>query len=123
MVKRRGFTLIELLLVLVIMSMLAGLAAPLVTSAITKSKEAALKENLMIMRRALDEYYADKGEYPASPESLIEARYLRFIPEDPFTGEREWSWLEAEDMDMFGIADVKSVSGKVALDGTTYENW
>lgn len=113
----------ELLLVLIILSLIASLAAPVVTHSIVKSKEAALKENLFAMRRAMDEYFADKGQYPASPETLVEERYLRFIPVDPITNESNWNWTESTDMDVAGIQDVKSASAERALDGSIYEEW
>lgn len=119
----RGFTLIELLLVLIILSLIASVATPVVTKAIAKSKEAALKENLFAMRRALDEYFSDKGVYPTSAEVLVEERYLRFVPVDPITGEKDWIWVESTDMDLTGIQDVKSASAEQSLDGSTYEQW
>lgn len=118
-----GFTLIELMLVLLMLSLLASLAAPVVSSAIVKSREAALRENLQVMRKALDDYYADKGHYPDSEELLVEERYLRFIPEDPFYGEKEWNWLESDDIDIDGIVDVKSYSEQQSLAGDTYSEW
>ena len=121
--RRSGFTLIELLLVLIILSLIASVAAPVVTKAIAKSKEAALKENLFTMRRALDEYFSDKGVYPSSPDVLVEERYLRFVPVDPVTGDNDCNWIESTDSDLMGLQDVKSASTEQSLDGSTYEEW
>ena len=118
-----GFTMLELLLVLVVLSLLAGLAAPMVSNAIIKSKEAALMENLQVMRSALDDYYADKGLYPDSGDLLVDEKYIRFVPEDPMTQTTEWDWVESDDPEITGISDVRSLSGKQALDGSNYSDW
>ena len=118
-----GFTLIEMLLVLVILSLLAGIAAPMVSQAIIRSKESALKEDLQTMRSALDDYYADKGQYPSREKDLVEQHYLRSIPVDPITKETDWDWVESDDPDFQGIEDVKSLSDKEATDGTRYNEW
>lgn len=101
--KQNGFTLIELMLVLVILALLAGVATPIVTSSIMRAKEAALKENVYIMRRAIDDYYTDNGAYPKTLDILVEKRYLRFIPIHPVTGKVEWK-LEFDEED--GIVDI-----------------
>ena len=62
---RDGFTLIELLIVMVLLVLLAGVSLALYGNSVTRGKEAALKEDLFQMRKAIDEYYADKGKYPA----------------------------------------------------------
>ena len=121
--KDSGFTLLELLLVLVILGLLAGLAAPVVSKSVLRSKEAALKENLQVLRAALDDFYADKGVYPSSPEELVENRYIRFIPEDPIHGETEWNWEEDDNFDIEGLIDVHSYSNKESLSGTFYSEW
>lgn len=47
--------------------------------------EAALKENLTQMRKAIDNFYADHQRYPATLDELV-PNYLRRIPADPMTG-------------------------------------
>ncbi|GAB2191557.1 prepilin-type N-terminal cleavage/methylation domain-containing protein [Sessilibacter sp. MAH1] len=121
--KLRGFTLIELLLVLILVSLLAGLATPVVTSSIVRAKESALSENLQVIRVAIDEYYADKGIYPESEIDLVDERYLRFIPNDPMTNTNDWDWIENDDSDSYGIIDVKSSSQKISNSGLTYNEW
>jgi general secretion pathway protein G len=61
----------------------AGLA--LYSSNVEKAHEAALKQDLLLMREALDQYHADKNKYPVSLEALVDERYLRAVPADPFT--------------------------------------
>ncbi len=55
-------------------------------TSVQRGKEAALKEDLFQMRKAIDEYYADKGKYPSDLQSLVTEKYLRSIAPDPFTG-------------------------------------
>src|SRR5882762_11024382 len=90
--RRRGFTLIELLVVLSIVAMLLTLALPRYFSSVDKSKEAVLKENLYQMRDAISKYYADKGKYPESLDSLMTDKYLRKVPLDPIT-ESAATWI------------------------------
>src|SRR5262245_11938343 len=82
---RSGFTLIEVLVVMTILVILAGTGLALYATSVTRAKEAALKEDLVRMRDAIDQHYADKGTYPGSLDVLVDARYLRSIPIDPFT--------------------------------------
>jgi general secretion pathway protein G len=125
----RGFTLIELMVVMAIIVILAGIGVALYTNSVTRSKEAVLKEDLFRMRDAIDQYYADKNEYPASLEALVSERYLRAIPVDPFTSSTDtWQLTMAEPDPASpaadaGVFDVKSGSELTALDGTLYADW
>ena len=126
--RPRGFTLIELLLVLVLIALLASLAAPVVTGSLGRAKEAALKEDLYILRKAIDDYYADNGSYPAELEILLQKRYLRKIPVDPITERRDsWTLVRAEgssrDTWESGIIDVRSGSDGTSTGGTPYKEW
>src|SRR5574342_257296 len=82
----RGFTLVELLVVMAIIALLLALAAPRYFKSVNKAEEAVLKENLTLMRDAIDKFYADTGKYPPNLEELVSKRYLRKIPDDPVTG-------------------------------------
>ena len=84
-----GFTLIELLIVMVLLVLLAGVSLTVYGTSVQRGKEAALKEDLFQMRKAIDEYYADKGKYPSDLQTLVTEKYLRTIAPDPFTGSAE----------------------------------
>ena len=125
----QGFTLIELMIVMMLIVILASVVLVQYGNAITRSKEAVLKEDLYRMRNAINEYYADKNKYPASLDTLVEEKYLRSVPEDPFTNSSEtWQTTTAEPDPRnagadFGISDVKSGSEQTAIDGSRYSEW
>lgn len=120
-----GFTLIELLLVLMLVALLAGIAAPVVSSSIQRGKESTLKEDLFVMRKAIDDYYADTGRYPEQLEVLEDKRYLRRIPNDPFTGRIDtWELVRSSTGEPYeGISDVRSGQEGSASDGSMYKSW
>ena len=124
-----GFTLIELLIVMTIIGILASIAVPSYQRSVIKAREAVLMEDLYQMRRAIDAYFADHGKYPESLELLVESKYLRDIPRDPFTNAQD-SWevvvptptVEGEVAEG-GVADVRSGSELIGLNGTPYREW
>jgi|SRR5581483_3041375 len=124
-----GFTLIELLVVLSIIVILASMGLAQYRTSVVRANEAVLKEDLFRMRDAIDQYYADKGQYPATLDALASEGYLRRIPEDPFTKSAStWQTIPAEPNPSNpiaepGIFDVKSGSDATALDGTKYSDW
>src|SRR5438309_11743035 len=93
--KSRGFTLIELIVVVTIIGILAGVAISNVKYAQTKAREAALRHDLFEMRKAIDDYYADKQKYPQNLDELKSAKYLRNIPTDPITMQADWDQVTA----------------------------
>lgn len=124
--RQRGFTLLELLFVLVIVALLTSLVAPMLTSSIDHARESALKQDLNVLRKALDDYHADQGRYPATLAELVERRYLRAVPVDPIT-QRSDSWVPvyggSAGPDAKGIVDVHSGAEQAARDGRAYRDW
>lgn len=119
-----GFTLIELLAVFTIIAILLTLAVPRYFSAVDKSRETVLKENLFQMRDAIRQYYADKGKYPESIEALATAKYLRKVPVDPVTESvTTWIVVPPVDPEKGGVYDVKSGAQGNAIDGSVYGEW
>jgi len=125
----RGFTLIELLVVVAVIVVLATIAMAQHKNGVIHAKEAVLREDLFRLRDSTDQYYADKGKYPATLDALVTEGYLRKIPPDPFTNSAEtWQTIPAEADSNNptaepGIYDVKSGSDGTALDGTKYADW
>lgn len=125
----RGWTLIELLVVLSLIMILASLAMNQYKLSIRRAEEAALKSNLFRMRDAIDQYFADKGQYPSSLQALVSDGYLRAVPMDTITRSTDtWTIVPAESDPTRpttdpGIYDVKSGSDAVAIDGTRYADW
>lgn len=115
-----GFTFIEIMVVLTLVAILAGIAAPVITSSIQRGREAALKEDLAVMRKAIDDYHADNGSYPEDINKLVEKRYLRKIPMDPMT-ERSDTWREIRDDR--GITDIQSGSDGNSSSEEAYRDW
>lgn len=122
--KKNGFTLIELLVVMAIIATLLSIVAPRYFNSIEKAKESVLKQDLLIMRDAIDQFHSDMGVYPITLEELVERRYLRSIPVDPMTeSNTTWIVIPPVNEDEEGVYDVQSGYPGQALDGTYYEEW
>ena len=127
--RSRGFTLIELMVVIALISVLAGMGVVQHRNSVVRAKEAVLHEDLFRMRDAIDQYYADKGQYPADLQALVSDGYLRAVPKDPITDSADtWQTVPSEPdatnpTAQPGIYNVKSGSDKGALDGSKYAEW
>jgi len=118
-----GFTLVELLVVMAIIATLLSIVAPKYFNSLNRSKETVLRQDLNIMRDAIDKFNSDTGKYPEDLAELVEKRYLRAIPVDPVTESAEtWIAIPAPDA-VGGVYDVHSGSSEQAKDGTLYESW
>lgn len=126
--RGRGFTVIEMMVVLTVMAILVGLAAPRYVARLDQARETALRHDLKAMRDAIDQYQADRGAAPQSLSDLVQARYLREIPEDPITQQRDsWVFEVAPGSNLLGTptgrAGVRSGATGAAKDGTRYATW
>jgi general secretion pathway protein G len=126
--RERGFTLVELLIVISLISILAAMGLVQYRNSVVSAKESVLVTDLFRMRDAIDQYYADKGKYPSSLDSLVSDGYMRKIPEDPITKSSDtWTTVPAEPDPNNpsaepGIYDVKSGAQGTALDGSNYSD-
>ena len=128
-IRESGFTIIELLVVVSIIIILATMGMTQYRQSVIYSRESVLKEDLFRLRDAIDQYYADKGQYPSTLDALVSDGYVRKIPDDPFTkSNSSWQTVPAEPdpnnpTAEAGVYDVKSGSDATALDGTKYSEW
>jgi general secretion pathway protein G len=117
MKKNLGFTLVELMVVLTVIGLLLSIVVPDYVGRVKRAEEVVLKENLAVMRDALDKHYADAGRYPGSIQDLVAKRYLRNIPADPFTqSPATWIAVPPSNPQQGGVFDVRSAA-------KGYEQW
>jgi general secretion pathway protein G len=122
-----GFTLLELMIVISIIIILAAVALPQYRRTIMHAREAVLRDDLYKMRSLLDQYAADKGKLPQSLDDLVNENYMRELPVDPFTGQKDWTVETGEDPNSTsgeqGVINVRSASADVSSEGTPYSEW
>jgi general secretion pathway protein G len=124
-----GFTLIEMMIVVTIILILASMAAVRYDRSILRAKEAALHQDLSVMRQAIEQYTLDKQQAPQSLDDLVSAGYLSAIPTDPITGAKDWTTqtsdlLLSPEQSSTGITDVhSSADGVSPFENTPYNSW
>jgi general secretion pathway protein G len=115
--------------VISLISILAAMGLVQYKNSVLSSREAVLHTDLFRMRDAIDQYYADKNQYPATLDALVSEGYMRAVPQDPFTKSSDtWQAIPAEPDPNNptaepGVYDVKSGSDQTAMDGTKYSEW
>ena len=119
-----GFTLIELLVVMSIIAVLLTIAVPRYFRTLERSRETVLRQDLSVIREAIDKHFGDYGQYPDSLAALVERKYIRAIPEDPIAKKTDsWQVIVSEDADHPGIKDVHSSAEGNASDGSPFKEW
>jgi general secretion pathway protein G len=126
--RSRGFSMLELMVVLIIITILVGIAIPRYQTMIVSSREKTLKVNLHSLRSVIDQYTADKKKAPQTLQDLVDGGYFRELPLDPITNDRHWredfdSAVSSADQTDTGITNVHSLSTAVSSEGTTYDTW
>jgi type II secretion system protein G len=122
--RHEGFTLIELLVVMLIIGALLSIAVPRYFRTLEHARETVLKQDLAILREAIDKHYADVGQYPDTLTALADKRYVRSVPVDPFTKVADsWTLIPSDDPEHEGVRDVHSGAADNAADGTPVASW
>jgi len=122
-----GFTLLELMIVISILIILVSVALPQYQKTTMHARETILRHDLVTMRKLIDEYSADKGKLPQSLDDLVSAGYMRELPKDPITDNKDWTIETGDDPYSTeggtGVTNVHSSSSEVSTDGTPYREW
>ena len=123
----RGFTLLELVMVMTIIVILAAVSVTSYQHIQLKARETILKQDLQAMRKLIDQYAADKEKLPQSLDDLVSAFYMREVPVDPITGDRDWVVDMGEDTVSrdggTGVLDVHSAAAGEGSDGIAYKDY
>jgi general secretion pathway protein G len=127
--RAAGFTLLELLIVITMIMILAGIAVGQYQKSVLRSREAVLKQDLFVMRGAIQQYTLDKQAAPTSLDDLVQSKYMGAVPIDPITRNKDWH-LDFEDVLLSptqtssGMTDVHSSSNAISpFENTAYDTW
>lgn len=124
---RAGFTLLELMIVISIIIILAAITLPQFQKTILHTRESVLRNDLRQMRSLIDQFSADKGRLPQSLDELVTEGYMREVPVDPITGQKDWAITTGDDPNSSegqqGMTDVHSSAAETSTEGTPYSEW
>lgn len=123
-----GFTLIEMVIVIAIIAILLSMAVANYQQSIQRARDATMRQNLFTLREVIQEFTLDKQRAPQSLEEISQAGYLKEIPIDPCTNQRDWAVVQedvlmAVDQNQPGINDVHSICPLRSSDGKPYSEW
>jgi general secretion pathway protein G len=125
--NRRGFSLLELMITMFIMIILISVAVPTYERSVRHARETVLKENLWQMRRAIDQFTADKGKLPKDIDEMVEGKYLHERPIDPIRDSSEWKEIMGDDPNSpdgeQGLTDVESLAEGTDSEGKAYSEY
>jgi general secretion pathway protein G len=122
--RARGFSLIELIVALAILATILSMAVPRYFSNIETAQENVLREDLYIMRSAIDHYFSDQSVYPNELADLVTKNYLRAVPTDPFTqSSNSWVIVAPSNPSLGAVYDIHSGSANMAKNGTWLASW
>ena len=118
-----GFTFIEITMTISIIAILCFIVYPSAANYVNKTRDAALKKDLFVLRESIDKFYSAYNRYPATLDELVEKSFIRAIPVDPVTGSYQ-SWrLVPSKPDERDVFDVKSGAPGVDSENVAYENY
>ena len=110
-----------------IIVILLSVALPTYQRSVQYAREKVLAQNLWQMRRAIDQYTADKGKLPQSLDDLVEKKYLSEKPIDPILEKAEWNEIIGDDPNSTenaqGLINVKSTVDGDDSDGKKYSEY
>jgi len=122
--QARAFTIIELMIVMAVIALLASVVTPRYFKHVERAKESTLRQNLFATRDAIDKYFSDTGKYPETLQALVDAHYLRALPEDPISGRNDaWLIVAPANADLGAVYDLHSAAQDTSSDGSRYANW
>jgi len=127
--RAKGFTLIEMVVVISIMLVLLAIALPMYNQSVTRAREGRFKSNLATLNSVIQQYSEDKRQAPMQPEDLVQAGYLRAIPDDITGTNTTWVWEQEQEPDkawnpdQMGITAVHSGSDQTGTNGVPYSQW
>lgn len=122
--RQRGFSMIELMVAMAILATILSLAVPRYFNNLDTAREAVLRQDLYILRDAIDKFYSDTGKYPEVLNDLVKRRYMRALPVDPYTrSSLTWVVEPPADASMGAVFDVRSAAPNKARDGTWFKDW